>query len=352
MDISGYLNSDRPNRLAVYLASSALFPVTVSQLSDPTDPTDPIDLATDSPAALIASRLDADFVLIEHMSVLPEEAIAGLVDPELHPGGHYLDCTAGAGGHTRRILEADPKARVTAIDRDAQALETARRKLVEFGDRVSFWHGNFADFPYADHTDEFAGIFADLGVSSGQLDLVDRGFSFRQAAPLDMRMDRSQTFCAADIVNHWNETDLANAIYQYGEERLSRRIAREIVAQRPFDRTTELAETIARSVPKSYRYGRIHPATRTFQALRIVVNGELESLETWLDTAPIALKAGGRIGVISFHSLEDRIVKYRFRESESLKVVTKKPLIASKTEADVNPRARSAKLRFAQRFDV
>lgn len=322
----------------------------MSQFSDPTETitepnTKPINDSS-SPS------LVADFVPIEHVSVLPEEAIVGLVDQVLHPGGHYLDCTAGAGGHTRRILDADREAQVTAIDRDAQALETARRNLADFGDRVSFWQGNFADFPYANHTDEFAGIFADLGVSSGQLDLIDRGFSFRQTAPLDMRMDRSQTFCAADIVNHWNETDLANAIYQYGEERLSRRIAREIVAKRPFRSTTELAEAIARSVPKSYRYGRIHPATRTFQALRIVVNSELESLETWLDTAPIALKPGGRIGVISFHSLEDRIVKYRFRESEVLKIITKKPLIASKAEADDNPRARSAKLRFAQRLDV
>jgi 16S rRNA (cytosine1402-N4)-methyltransferase len=293
-----------------------------------------------------------DFVPIEHISVLPDEAIAGLVDLETHPGGHYLDCTAGAGGHTRRILEADPEAQVTAIDRDEQALETARRKLVNFGDRVHFWHGNFADFPYVKHTGEFAGIFADLGVSSGQLDLVDRGFSFRNDAPLDMRMDRSQSFCAADIVNHWNETDLANAIYEYGEERLSRRIAREIVAKRPFASTIQLADAIARSVPKSYRYGRIHPATRTFQALRIVVNAELDSLETWLDTAPIALKPSGRIGAISFHSLEDRIVKHRFRESEQLKVLTKKPIIASDAEADANPRARSAKLRFAQRYPV
>jgi 16S rRNA (cytosine1402-N4)-methyltransferase len=313
------------------------------------------DLTANSTADLTANSTaehTPEFIPIEHISVLPEAAIAGLVDTVTHPGGHYLDCTAGAGGHTRRILEADPEAQVTAIDRDAQALETARRKLVDFGDRVHFWHGNFADFPYVKHTGEFAGIFADLGVSSGQLDLVDRGFSFRNDAPLDMRMDRSQSFCAADIVNHWNETDLANAIYEYGEERLSRRIAREIVAKRPFESTTQLAEVISRSVPKSYRYGRIHPATRTFQALRIVVNAELDSLETWLDTAPIALKPSGRIGAISFHSLEDRIVKHRFRESEQLKVLTKKPIIASDTEAEANPRARSAKLRFAQRLPI
>ncbi len=320
----------------------------MSQFSDPADPI--ADLAADPTADLTPSDFPTEFVPIEHVSVLPDEAIAGLVDLEAHPGGHYLDCTAGAGGHTRRILEADPEARVTAIDRDEQALETARRKLADFGDRVTFWHGNFADFPYAKHAGEFAGIFADLGVSSGQLDLVDRGFSFRNDAPLDMRMDRSQSLCAADIVNHWNETDLANAIYQYGEERLSRRIAREIIAKRPLSSTTQLADVISRSVPKSYRYGRIHPATRTFQALRIVVNGELDSLETWLDAAPIALAPGGRIGAISFHSLEDRIVKHRLRESDQLKVLTKKPIIASKAEADANPRARSAKMRFAQRL--
>jgi len=293
---------------------------------------------------------DADFVPIEHISVLPDAAIAWLVDRDLHPGGHYLDCTAGAGGHSRRILEADPEARVTAIDRDAQALATARAKLAEFSDRVTYWQGNFADFPYADRAGEFAGIFADLGVSSGQLDLVDRGFSFRNEAPLDMRMDRSQSLCAEDIVNHWNETDLANVIYQYGEERLSRRIAREIVAKRPLRTTTQLAETISRSVPKSYRYGRIHPATRTFQALRIAVNGELESLETWIDRAPVALQPAGRIGAISFHSLEDRIVKHRFRAAAGLKVLTKKPIVADSDECDRNPRARSAKMRFAERI--
>ncbi len=297
-----------------------------------------------------ADGAPVNFVPIEHVSVLPDEAIAGLVDREAHPGGHYLDCTAGAGGHSRRILEADPEARVTAIDRDAQALATARANLTEFGDRVAYWQGNFADFPYADRAGEFAGIFADLGVSSGQLDLVERGFSFRSEAPLDMRMDRSQEFSAEDIVNHWNETDLANAIYEYGEERLSRRIAREIVAKRPLQSTTQLAETIARSVPKSYRYGRIHPATRTFQALRIAVNGELDSLETWIDRAPIALEPAGRIGAISFHSLEDRIVKHRFRASDALKVLTKKPIVAGREECDRNPRARSAKMRFALRI--
>jgi 16S rRNA (cytosine1402-N4)-methyltransferase len=186
-------------------------------------------------------------------------------------------------------------------------------------------------------------------VSSVQLDLADRGFSFRQEAPLDMRMDRTQPTTAANIVNHTDEVELARIIYTYGEERLSRRIARAIVAQRPFETTTQLADIISGAVPKSYRYGRIHPATRTFQALRIVVNEELSSLEKFLDRAPTWLKIGGKIGLISFHSLEDRIVKHRLRENEILKVITKKPIIAQPEELDNNPRSRSAKLRWAER---
>ncbi|MGB6170228.1 MAG: 16S rRNA (cytosine(1402)-N(4))-methyltransferase RsmH [Geitlerinemataceae cyanobacterium] len=287
-----------------------------------------------------------DSTTFEHISVLGEELIEGL---EICPGGYYLDATVGAGGHSRSILTAADDTRVMAIDRDEQALATAAVNLAPWRSRVEFWQGNFADFPVGER--KFDGIIADLGVSSGQLDRPERGFSFRQTAPLDMRMDRQQSLTAAEIVNHWDEKELADLIYQYGEERFSRRIARQIVQQRPLQTTTELAEAIARSVPRHYRYARIHSATRTFQALRIAVNQELASLETFLDKATGLLNPGGRVGVISFHSLEDRRVKYHFRDCEQLRVVTKKPIVPQVEEQDANPRSRSAKLRFAERLE-
>ncbi|MBD2577696.1 16S rRNA (cytosine(1402)-N(4))-methyltransferase RsmH [Oscillatoria sp. FACHB-1406] len=278
-----------------------------------------------------------------HLPVLSQEAIAGL---QIIPGGHYLDATVGAGGHSSLILAAVPEVSLTAIDRDGDALAAAQERL---GDNISFWQGNFAD--YQPQGVEFEGIIADLGVSSPQFDRAERGFSFQQEAPLDMRMDRSQSLTAAEIVNHWDERALADLIYQYGEERLSRRIAKRIVGMRPLQTTVQLAQAISSAVPRSYRYGRIHPATRTFQALRIAVNAELESLERFLAIAPTWLKAGGRIGIISFHSLEDRIVKQTFRNSSLLQVITKKPIVAQPEEIANNPRARSAKLRFAERID-
>lgn len=284
--------------------------------------------------------------IFDHISVLARESIEGLA---LRPGGHYLDATVGAGGHARSILTAVADTRVTAIDRDEQALATAAVNLAPWGDRVEFWQGNFADFPVGEA--RFDGILADLGVSSGQLDRAERGFSFRHTAPLDMRMDGRQSLTADDIVNGWDEQDLAEIVYRWGEERFSRRIARAIVRQRPFGTTTELAEAIARSVPPHYRYAKIHAATRTFQALRIAVNQELTSLETFLEKAPGLLKPGGRLGVISFHSLEDRRVKHHFRDSLQLRVVTKKPIVPQEEEQKANPRSRSAKLRFAQRLE-
>jgi 16S rRNA (cytosine1402-N4)-methyltransferase len=283
----------------------------------------------------------------QHISVLAREILEYL---QVRPGGRYLDATVGAGGHTRLILQADPETQVLALDRDEMALETAGQNLAEFGDRVSFWRGNFAEFPYPDH--QFDGIIADLGVSSGQLDIPERGFSFRQEAPLDMRMDCRQSLTAGELINHSDEKTLADLFYHYGEERLSRRIARAIVQQRPFLTTTQLAGAIAATVPRRYRYGRIHPATRVFQALRIAVNQELESLETWLDRAPDGLAPNGRIGAISFHSLEDRLVKHRWRNHEGLKVLTKKPICPQPDEQHANPRSRSAKLRFAQRQET
>jgi 16S rRNA (cytosine1402-N4)-methyltransferase len=280
-----------------------------------------------------------------HVPVLSQELIEGLA---VQPGGHYLDTTVGGGGHSQLILEAAPDVRVTAIDRDIDAIAAARAKLEHYGDRISFWQGNFAD--YEPLTLQFDGIIADLGVSSAQFDIPERGFSFRHSADLDMRMDRGQSLTAADVINSWDETQLADAFYKYGEERLSRQIARRIVEQRPFQTTTELAEAIAHSVPRKYRYGRIHPATRVFQALRIVVNQELSSLETFLNKAPHWLKEGGRIGIISFHSLEDRLVKHSLKDSSLLRVLTKKPVIPQEKELEENVRSRSAKLRLAERI--
>ncbi|MGH1392686.1 MAG: 16S rRNA (cytosine(1402)-N(4))-methyltransferase RsmH [Trichormus sp.] len=278
-----------------------------------------------------------------HLPVLPQEVITGL---GVRSGGHYLDATVGGGGHSRLILAAVPDIHLTAIDQDEDALAAAQKELAEFGARVKFIHSNFAsyDFPVG----SFDGILADLGVSSYHLDTPERGFSFRHTASLDMRMNQRQSLTAADVVNEWDEAELADIFFKYGEERLSRRIAKRIVEKRPFQTTTQLAEAIAGCVPPKYRYGRIHPATRVFQALRIVVNDELKSLETFLETAPKALVPGGRIAIISFHSLEDRLVKHGLRNSPLLKVLTKKPIIATEEEIANNPRSRSAKLRIAE----
>ncbi|MBP0005663.1 MAG: 16S rRNA (cytosine(1402)-N(4))-methyltransferase RsmH [Cyanobacteria bacterium SBC] len=282
-------------------------------------------------------------VRFAHVPVLGRETIELLA---VRAGGRYLDATVGAGGHTRLILEAAPDTHVTAVDRDDMALANAKENLAEYGDRVTFWRGNFAEFP--DEDAQFDGILADLGVSSGQFDVAERGFSFRHDAPLDMRMDRRESLTAEEIVNHWDEVELADIFYHYGEERLSRRIARQIVRQRPFRTTLELAESVAQCVPRRVRYGRIHPATRVFQALRIAVNRELDSLQAWLDRSPRSLNVGGRIATISFHSLEDRIVKHHFRNCPQLKVLTKKPIVPQADERTTNPRSRSAKLRGAE----
>ena len=283
-----------------------------------------------------------------HVPVLCQDIIEKL---QIRQGGHYLDATIGRGGHTKLILAAFPNVRVTGIDLDHEAIAATLDSLSrQEKERLTIWQGNFANYP--GKSEEFDGIIADLGVSSPQFDVAERGFSFRHEASLDMRMDRQQTLTAAEIINHWDETTLANLFYQYGEERRSRPIARRIVQQRPFQTTTELAEAIAKTVPPKYRYGRIHPATRVFQALRIAVNDELSSLEKFLENAPKWLKSGGIIGIISFHSLEDRIVKYRFRDSPFLDIVTKKPITPQPEEQKENPRSRSAKLRFAQRNEV
>ena len=278
-----------------------------------------------------------------HIPVLGKEIITGL---NIKENGKYLDVTVGGGGHSRLILEAASNTQITAVDQDEDALVAAKNNLAEFGNRVEFVRSNFAEYNYPQNT--FDGIIADLGVSSYHLDNPERGFSFRYEADLDMRMDRRQSLTAAEIINHWDEVELADIFFKYGEERLSRRIAKRIVENRPFNTTTQLAEAISYSVPRKYRYGRIHPATRAFQGLRIAVNNELKSLEILLEKAPLALVEGGKIAIISFHSLEDRIVKHSFKDSQWLKVLTKKPITAQEEEISTNPRSRSAKLRIAE----
>ncbi len=291
------------------------------------------------------SELDLDtapeFV---HTPVLYREVVEQL---QVRSGGLYLDLTLGGGGHSRLILEAAADVRLVGVDQDEMAIAAATQHLAPFASQVTIRRTNFAKFNPGKV--QFDGILADLGVSSAQFDIADRGFSFRNAAPLDMRMDQSQDLDAAEIINTWDEKELADIFYQYGEERLSRRIAKQIVEQRPFETTTGLAYTVAGCFPAAARRGRIHPATRVFQALRIAVNRELQVLETLLEKAPHWLNPGGRLAVISFHSLEDRMVKHRLRESEALRVLTKKPILPQDDEVEMNVRSRSAKLRVAER---
>jgi len=273
-------------------------------------------------------------------------------------GGLFVDCTVGLGGHSRALLEAGAD-RVLALDRDPSALAVAREALAAFGERVELVH---ADYRELDRVlgergiDGVSGALADLGVSSMQLDEEGRGFSFRRDEPLDMRMDRTQGPSAADLLRDAAEGELADVIYQFGEERHSRRVARAIVrarAETPIDTTGRLAAIVRRAVPH-HGYQRIDPATRTFQALRIWVNRELDGLDAFLERAARRLLAGARLAVITFHSLEDRIVKHTFRAiakaDEQLGIVTRRPLSAADAEVERNPRARSAKLRAIERF--
>lgn len=293
-----------------------------------------------------------------HISVMSEEVLFWLVRED---GRTYLDCTVGYSGHAEKILEASgPDSRLIGLDRDAAAIAASQRRLARFGDRVLLLHGHFMDLKQhltASGIGQVDGILFDLGVSSPQLEEPARGFSFQVDGPLDMRMDQSMSGTAADLVNRWPEAQLADAIFQFGEERFSRRIARDIVRARerhPLATTRELVSVIEGAVPANYRHGRLHCATRTFQAIRIAVNQELDSLEPALRDAADVLSPGGRLCVISFHSLEDRIVKHTLRalsgkDDPALVVLTKKPQIPSSEESDRNPRSRSAKLRAAQR---
>ena len=304
-----------------------------------------------------------------HVPVLLNETLDLLVK---NPAGTYIDGTLGRGGHAAEILKRlSPEGRLIGLDRDAEAIEQTKEVLKPFGERAIRIHGNFADMKelcrQIDVT-EVDGILLDLGVSSPQFDVAERGFSFAKDGPLDMRMDRTQGRSAADLVNEDDEETLANIIYRLGEDRDSRRIARAIVLERQqgrIERTLKLAEIVERA--KGGRRGAIHPATKTFQALRMAVNTELESLESGLEAGVSMLREGGRMTVITFHSLEDRLVKDFFKrhtvkheslqqggeklvyDEPAVRLLTKKPLTASKQELADNPRSRSAKLRAAEK---
>lgn len=293
-----------------------------------------------------------------HVSVLGQEVCSWLISER---STTIVDCTVGYGGHAEMLLTASPVGtRVVGLDQDSQAIEFSQRRLNRFGDRIVLRQGNYRELK--SHLAEAGitkvdGVLFDFGVSSPQLDDPSRGFSFQREGPLDMRMDQTVGKTAADLVNCSPEHELADIIFQYGEERYARRIARAIVQERqrhPIETTGVLASIIARSVPTSYRHGRIHCATRTFQALRIAVNHELEFLEPSLRDATDVLAVGGRVCAIAFHSLEDRIVKHTFRSlshgpGATLSILTKKPVLPSGAECEANPRSRSAKLRVAER---
>lgn len=311
-------------------------------------------------------------IRFSHVSVLLRECIEAL---QIKPNGIYVDCTTGGGGHSLEIAKRlTDGGRLVAIDRDEDALRAAGKRLADFADRVTFVHSNYAmlqsvladlGIPGVD------GVLADLGVSSYQLDTAERGFSYMQDAPLDMRMDREQPLRAYDVVNTYSEEELRRILYDFGEEKFARNIAANIVkkrSERPIETTLELAELVKASMPKTAREGGHHPAKRTFQAIRIEVNSELSSIPPALDAAVHALNPGGRIAVITFHSLEDRLVKQKFAALSSgctcprefpvcvcgkkpvVRVITKKPVTAGEDELEVNPRSRSAKLRVAEKI--
>ena len=284
------------------------------------------------------------------MPVLADAVVAG-AKQLLHHNGLFIDATLGGGGHSALLLEKHPGLRLIGLDQDATARAAATERLAPFGDRVTIVATNFAEYAPPEPA---LMVLADLGVSSPQLDAAVRGFSFRQDGPLDMRMNAAgDGETAAELIDRLEENALADLIYGYGEERLSRRIARRIkadlAAQGEYEGTAALAYAVAGCYPPKARRGRIHPATRTFQALRIAVNDELAVLDLFLKQAPGWLEPGGVIGLISFHSLEDRRVKTAFLQDERLERITRKPIVACEAEQVINPRSRSAKLRLARR---
>jgi len=274
-----------------------------------------------------------------HYPVMLAETLEYLA---IRPDGFYLDCTAGLGGHTRAIAERLTRGgRLVSSDRDTQSLEMARRNAADFADRIEFQQSAFSEL----NLEGLDGLLADLGTSRFQLTDAERGFSFLSDGPLDMRMDQSRGMTAADLVNHSAEKAIAGWLHQLGEERRARKIARAIVRARPLRSTLHLAGVVEAAVPRT---GPIHPATRTFQALRMVVNRELEEIGALLEAAPRMVGPGGRIVIISFHSGEDRLVKESFRElarTGRASLLTKKPVVPGDRETAENPPSRSAKLR-------
>ncbi len=291
-----------------------------------------------------------------HVPVFADEVVSSLVT---HKEGLYIDGTVGAGGHAQKILsQLGDRGRVLGMDRDLEILHIAEQKLASFTSSFVPRHSSYEDLKGACSllgVEAVDGILLDLGVSSLQLDSAERGFSFLRDGPLDMRMDRAEETTAQSIVMHSSEKDLEKFFREYGEERFARKLARVIVRERThhsFETTHELAALISKNMPPHVRYGRIHPATRVFQALRIVVNHELEKLKNFLERAPRFLKKGGRLVILSYHSLEDRIVKQSFVAAEKMGEMvrlTRKPLVPSEEEIRMNPRARSAKMRVAER---
>lgn len=303
-----------------------------------------------------------------HLPVMVQE-ITALFEPV--PAGFVLDATLGGGGHSERLLERWPHLSVLGIDRDERAVAAATQRLARFGDRVKVFHTRFDGLEHAMEAmsiDSLSGALFDLGVSSPQLDSADRGFSYRNQAPLDMRMDRTQPWSAADVVNGYPADQLARVLQQYGDERFARRIAAAIVAARPIETTTELAEVVVSAIPAPARRTGGHPAKRTFQAIRIEVNGELDVLPTALDAAIKCTVPGGRIAVLAYHSGEDRIVKERFRTAatggcecppelpcvcdavQTVRLVRGVPKHPSAEEQESNRRATSARLRVVERI--
>ena len=304
-----------------------------------------------------------------HVSVLLNECIDNL---NIRPEGTYLDGTLGLGGHSYEIAKRLSTGRLICIDRDENAIAYSRERLREFADKVTFVHANFSEA--AETLDNLGinsvdGMLFDLGVSSPQLDDADRGFSYMQDAPLDMRMNQSSSLTAYDIINGYGENEIAKILFEFGEERFSRRIAQEIVRarnQKPVETTLELVDIIRSAMPAAALREKQHPAKRSFQAIRIAVNDELGEISKMMDTAPDALSSGGRLCVISFHSLEDRIIKNKIASRENgcicpreapictcgfvrtLRSVSRKPILPSDEEIENNPRSRSAKLRVAE----
>ncbi|ASA23563.1 16S rRNA (cytosine(1402)-N(4))-methyltransferase RsmH [Paenibacillus donghaensis] len=317
--------------------------------------------------------------MFHHITVLKEEATEGL---QIKEDGIYVDCTLGGAGHSGLIASKLSEAgRLICLDQDDWALDNAKQQLAEYGERIVLVKTNFRDLetvlgdlpfvPQKDGVPQVDGILFDLGVSSPQFDEGNRGFSYNHDAPLDMRMDQSAELTAATIINTWSEQEIARVLFQYGEEKFSRRIARKIVDRRavqPVEGTGELAELIKEGIPAAARRTGGHPAKRSFQALRIAVNDELGAFEEGLHSAVRCLAPGGRVSVITFHSLEDRICKQIFAgylsrctcppdlpycvcgAEGTLKLVNRKPRVPSEAELEQNPRARSAKLRIAEKL--